>query len=70
MLTDCNKTRYATLHPRDSCCRLRGAEPRCQSARGAHCGTRYPERSNGIRNELFWIISFSHWLRKQNTPKL
>ena len=69
MLTDCNKTRYATLHTCESCRRLCGAEPQCQTAPGAYCGTRHPERSTGIWNELSWIISFSHWLRKQNTPR-
>ena len=70
MLTNCNKTRYATLHTCEPCGRLCGAEPQCQSAPGAHCRIRHSERSAGIWNGLLWIISPSHWLRKQNTPKL
>jgi hypothetical protein len=70
MHTNCKNARCAAFHIRESRGRLRGVEPQCQSARGAHCRNRHPERSAGIWNGLLWITSVSHWLRKQNTPKL
>ena len=70
MHTNCKNARCAAFQIRESGGRLRGMEPQCRSARGAHCRNRRPERSAGIWNGLLWIISLAHWLRKQNTPKL